>query len=376
MSQRHHTKSSLTACFFPTTNAAADDLPSASPPPPPPPTSGKLKLTTCFYNTNLGLFSLTWSKTFLGHSLHLNLHPSDFTGSPFSFSHGSLSDPSTVSFHLHIEPFKFWKKHGSKKLMNNAPATSLIQIFWDLSRAKFGSGPEPQSRFYIAVVVDGEIALLVGDSTREAYARTKARKPEKASRVLVLRREHVFGNKVYCTKVKFGGKTREISIDCSVNSDARLSFSVDNKRVLQIKKLKWKFRGNERIEVDKVPIQVSWDVYNWLFEDMNNGRAVFMFRFENLEIRERDEEEENSGQYLQQGSGSCSFGVSGIEWRKMRKSLMRTARSSSSSPISIMSSASSSVCSSSVMEWAASTEEIELNPGANGFSLLIYVWKK
>ncbi|XP_044462905.1 uncharacterized protein LOC123193898 [Mangifera indica] len=364
MSQQHHRNSSFTACFFLPTNA--DEHPSAPPPPPPPPPiSGKLNLTTCLYNTNLGVFSLTWSKTFLGHSLHLNLHPYDFTSSP-------LSDPSALSFHLHIKPFIFWKKHGSKNLVNNA---SVIQIFWDLSRARFGSGPEPQSGFFIAVVVDREIALLVGDSTKEACAKTKAeKKPQKASQV-VLRREHVFGNnKVYNTRVEFGGKRRQISIDCSVNSDAKLTFSVDDKRVLQIKRLKWKFRGNERIEVDGVPIQVSWDVYNWLFEDMN-GRAVFMFKFENLNNREEEKqqnEEVNSGHSLQQGSG---FGMSGIEWRKMRKSLMRTARSSSSSSIS-MSSASSSGCSSSVMEWAASTEDNEFSSGPNGFLLLIYVWKK
>ncbi|XP_031279616.1 uncharacterized protein LOC116138044 [Pistacia vera] len=379
---RHRKNSSFTACFFPTTTASDHPLalpaPPPPPPPPPPPISGKLNLTTCLYNTSLGLFSFTWSKTFFGHSLNLNLHPFDFTNSPLSFSNNSLSDPSTLSFHLHIKPFIFWKKHGSKKLVNYTSSTSVIQIFWDLSRAKFGSGPEPESGFYIAVVVDGEIALLVGDSSKEAYAKTKAHKPERASQVLLLRREHVLGNKAYTTKVKFGGKTREISIDCSVNSDAKLSFSVDNKRVLQIKRLKWKFRGNERIEVDGVPIQVSWDIYNWLFEDMNNGHAVFMFRFENLDNQEQEthhqhNEEVNGGHYLQQGS--CSFGMSGIEWRKMRKSLMRTARSSSSSSIS-MSSASSSGCSSSIMEWA-STEESELNrPGPNGFSLLIYVWKK
>ncbi|KAJ9167678.1 hypothetical protein P3X46_019292 [Hevea brasiliensis] len=390
-----HHSSPFPSCFRPSPTTPSTDkrLPPPSPPPlppPPPTTSGNPNLVTCLYQTELGLFSLTWSRTFLGHSLHLDLHPADSTNcSPLY-----LSKPpslSTLSFHLHIKPFIFWKRHGSKKLHNvnqeaNASRAPRIQIFWDLSRAKFGSGPEPQSGFYIAVVVDREIVLLVGDLTKQACAKTRAKRPER-TQALVLRREHVYGNRVYSTKARFGGKNRDISIDCTVNSDARLCFSVDNKRVLQIKRLKWKFRGNEKIEVDGVPIQVSWDVYNWLFEDVNGGHAVFMFRFETPDIKDEEEEQEREtessevcgGQDGKNGvvpwqQNSCnSFGMSGIEWRKMRRSLMRTTRSSSSSSIS-MSSASSGGGSSSIMEWA-STEENELSAPV-GFSLLVYAWRK
>lgn len=241
-------------------------------------------------------------------------------------------------------------------------------MFWDLTRAKFGPGPDPRHGFYVAVIVDGEMTLLVGDSEKEAYSKTRAKKAER-TQILVLRREHVFGNKVYMTKANFGGKTREISIDCSVGDDPRLSFSVDRKRVLQIKRLKWKFRGNEKIEVDGVPIQVSWDVYNWLFDDVMEGHAVFMFRFERPGFDE--ESEELQQQHLSEKNGMVvgGFGMSGIERKKMRKSLLKTARSSSSSSLS----SASSGCSSSVMEWA-STEEMELK-SPSGFSLLVYAWK-
>jgi len=400
----HHSASPFPSCFRPST--ATDTDIHHLPPPTPPPVSGNANLTTCLYQTDLGLFSLTWSSSLLGHSLHLRLHPIDDNAS--YCSPVSLSNPlslSTISFHLNIKPFLFWKRHGSKKLhvINQEPDTPTprIQIFWDLSRARFGSGPEPQSRFYIAVVVEGEVVLVVGDLTKEAFAKTKALKQERPQ-VLVLRREHVFGNRVYTTRARFGGRNRVISIDCSVNNDARLCFSVDNKRVLQIKRLKWKFRGNERIEVDGVPIQVSWDVYNWLFDGINNDHAVFMFRFEsNLDPKDEEavvrkqeqseacgggphqqeeinEKNHNNNVVLWQQNSSCSntsHGMSPIEWRKMRKSLVRTAaRSSSSSSIS-MSSASSG-CSSSVMEWASSTEESELCGGPIGFSLLVYAWRK
>ncbi|KAE8682558.1 deSI-like protein [Hibiscus syriacus] len=263
------------------------------------------------------------------------------------------------------------------------PLPSQISVFWDLSRAKFGSGPEPNSGFYIAILVDGEMTLLVGDSAKEAYAKSRAQKPGK-SQALVMRREHVLGNKVYNTKARFGGKSREISIDFKADEDGKLCFTVDNKRVLQVKRLKWKFRGNERIEVDGVSIQVSWDVCNWLFvNDLNNGHAVFMFKFENegSEILGADYQQdgtevvgpfnEKNGVVLWQQS-SCNLGVNGAEWKKMGKSLMRTAISSSSSSISM--SSSSSGVSSSVMEWA-SVEENELS-APTGFSFLVYAWKK
>ncbi|XP_042992142.1 uncharacterized protein LOC122318650 [Carya illinoinensis] len=161
---------------------------------------------------------------------------------------------------------------------------------------------------------------------------------------------------------------RDIKIDCGYDDDTRLCFSVDNKKVLQIKRLKWKFRGNERIEVDGVPVHISWDVHNWLFEkDNEDGRAVFMFRFEEEEEQEEKDKEVNS---LNEKNGmalweqqSWGYGLSRVEWRK----------SLSSSSTSMSSSAGSSG-GSSVLEWA-NAEETELG-GPSGFSLVVYAWKR
>ncbi|XP_052208928.1 uncharacterized protein LOC127812549 [Diospyros lotus] len=357
----HNHSSPLASCFRPTT---ADHQHSAVGPPSSP-ISGNANLTTCVYHTDLGLFDLTWSRSSLGRSLHLHLLPAAATG----------DDAINISpsFRLHIKPFIFWKKHGSKKLPI-ANTKKTFQIFWDLSRAKFGSQPEPQSGFYIAVVFGGEMILLVGDSPAEAYAKSRASKPLRAD-TMVLRREHMYGNKLYTTKASFGGKTRDISIDCRTGDDPRLYFSVDHKRVLQVKHLKWKFRGNERIEIDGVSIQVSWDVYNWLFEDDEDRHALFMFRFEKQGF-EDDEDRHHDHQlshHLNEKNGMAAFWSQqssgpGYEKKKRKKSLLRTARSSSSSSLS----SASSSC-SSVMEWA-SAEENELK-GPSDFSLLIYAWK-
>ncbi|XP_042488670.1 uncharacterized protein LOC122068824 [Macadamia integrifolia] len=354
MLNRSSSSSSFASCFRSTTlpmdldPSTTEPLPLPLPlPPPPPRTSGTANLSTCVYNTDLGVFVLTWCRNVIGRALHIDLRLDDHD--------------EDVSFRLPVKPFLLWRRYGSK-IFNLSNPTRKVEIFWDLTKVKFNSGPEPQSGFYVAVVIDGEMILLVGDSYNQAYSKTRARKPER-TQVLILRREHVVGKKYYTTKARFGGKIRCISIDCRGCSgdEPSLFFCIDGKCVLQVKRLKWKFRGNERTEMDGVPIQVSWDVYNWLFDDANNGHAVFMFRFEKM-----DELEEGVvGLPQQQPHG---FGMNGFEWKKIKKSLLKTRSSSSSS----MSSASSG-CSSSVMEWA-STEETELQ-SPYGFSLLVYAWK-
>ncbi|OIT37505.1 PREDICTED: uncharacterized protein LOC109240679 [Nicotiana attenuata] len=377
--KHHHYYSPLPSCFRRPLEvaAAATARPLPPPPLPQPPVAANPNLATSLYQTHLGLFALTWSRNLFGRSFHIHFLLNDSDGVGADCNNNSISSPhlsstSTPSFHLNIKPFIFWKKHGSKKLDGD---NKVVHIFWDLSKAKFGSGPEPISGFYVAVIVNGEMVLLVGDLNKEAYAKTRARKPEKKqnqnqnpnpNQNLVLRREHVCGNKLYKTKANFGGKEKEISIDCRLGEDPRLYFSVDNKRVLQIKHLKWKFRGNERIEVDGIPVLVSWDVYNWLFDDDEDGYALFMFKFEksSYEYVAADDFNFNNGVQLW-SQQSCGFG---FETKMMKKGVLRSSRSSSSSSLS----SASSTC-SSVMEWA-STEENELK-GPSGFSLLVYAWK-
>ncbi|CAK8568571.1 unnamed protein product [Lathyrus sativus] len=342
------------SCFRP--SPTTDDIRNSPPPPPPPPPhSTNPNLATYLYQTDIGLVSLTWSRSILGRSLHVQLHHHPFDSPP---------NPSSSSFHLHIKPFVFWKKHGTKKLSANT------HLFWNLSKAKFGSGPEPNSGFYVAVVVDNEMTLLVGDSNKDAYAKSKSKSKEPKnnhSQYLVMKREHVYANKIYNTRARFGGKMRDIQIDCGGRDHSKLCFSVDGEKVLQIKRLKWKFRGNERVEISGVPVQISWDVYNWLFvKDNSEGHAIFMFKFE-------EDEEEQHQQHQSKEKGLMNLwtqqnmNLGGYEIGKMGKSW-------SSSSVSMASSGGSFGASSSVLEWS-SVEENELVVPV-GFSLLVYAWKR
>jgi hypothetical protein len=48
-------------------------------------------------------------------------------------------------------------------------ASIRYEIYWNLTNAKFGSGPESMEGFYL--VVNQEMVLLLGDVKREAYRR-------------------------------------------------------------------------------------------------------------------------------------------------------------------------------------------------------------
>uniref|UniRef100_A0A0E0M189 Uncharacterized protein n=1 Tax=Oryza punctata TaxID=4537 RepID=A0A0E0M189_ORYPU len=279
--------------------------------------------------------------------------------------------------------------------------------------------PEPSSGYFVAVVVDGEMALVAGDMAEEAYRKTKARRGPGPDAVLISRREHVSmrdgghgrGHKTF---VNVRGKEREISVDLVSRghskdkdkdkdkerdkADVGMSVSVDGERVLHIRRLRWKFRGTEKVDLGGGDgVQVSWDLHHWLFPNRDTApadasavtpppqpaHAVFIFRFE-LAGEDRDSAEvkeehvlENAGSggggawagYLGRwGRGDWSESSSNGENRRKRGQARRLAKASSSSSASVASSSASWASGSTVMDWA-SPEEAALQRG-HGFSLL------
>nr|GLL47170.1 uncharacterized protein LOC109159386 [Ipomoea trifida] len=69
--------------------------------------------------------------------------------------------------------------------------------------------------FYIDILINGEIVILISIYHKETYVKTKARSIRN-SQALVLKREHVYGGKLYATKANFSGKEKRISTDCWV----------------------------------------------------------------------------------------------------------------------------------------------------------------
>lgn len=179
----------------------------------------------------------------------------------------------------------------------------------------------------------------------------------KNPQILVLKKEHVDmdvnrnGSSSYTTTARFGGKVREIEIkigsDCDDDNNGnntRLLFSMDEEMVLEVRKLKWKFRGNERVEIDGVCVLICWDVHDWLFENGGDRHVVFMFKFEENKVQGCCEEE---------------------------RSVLGSCKSWSSSSISMSSNFVGRSC--SIMEWSSFEESEFLVP--LGFSLLVYAWR-
>lgn len=185
-------------------------------------------------------------------------------------------------YKVDVRPSLFSKRKGSKSFL---PAN--IQVYWDLCSAKFGPGPgpEPLEGYYIAVVCKGEMVLVVGDLRKEAFKKTGVVASSLASNaVLVSKREHILGKRVFQTKAQFwdNGKVHDLKIEYDDNGgdsdgDPRLVVRVDAKTVVQVRHLQWKFRGNCAILVDGMQVEVFWDVHDWLFGSCV-GNAVFMFR--------------------------------------------------------------------------------------------------
>nr|GMD87562.1 NADPH oxidase [Ipomoea batatas] len=75
--------------------------------------------------------------------------------------------------------------------------------------------PKPVFEFYIDVLINGEIVILISIYHKETYVKTKARSIRN-NQALVLKREHVYGGKLYTTKANFSGKEKRISTDCWV----------------------------------------------------------------------------------------------------------------------------------------------------------------
>ncbi|XAR69707.1 hypothetical protein NMG60_11001408 [Bertholletia excelsa] len=210
---------------------------------------------TCTYRTKLSsrrqlFLKLTW-----------------LTGQGFVLS---LSDDPSCPSKFNSNSHQFQKPKGTEEFES---FNSRIEVHWDLSRAKYEGGPEPITGFHLAALIDSEPGLVLGDMVHVP--------PLKFS--LVSRTEHFSGRAMYSTKAQFSdtGTSHDIVIkwieEEKGSKGSVLSVCIDNKSVMQVKRLQWNFRGNQVIFVDGLLVDLMWDVHDWFFNP-SSGYAVFMFR--------------------------------------------------------------------------------------------------
>ncbi|XP_062145369.1 uncharacterized protein LOC133852616 [Alnus glutinosa] len=313
-------------------------------------------LITSIYQTHLcdspTYLTLTWSKTLFSHSLTI-----------------SATDSFSISISLHPSTFPFFRtRPGSKSIYPTHHRCQRIKLYWDFTRAEFThNSADPDSCFYVAISCNGKLEFFLGDLfdelTRRYSGLVMARRVGEPT--LLSRREHVFGRRNYVSRAQFLGTKHEIGIECS---GGVLKVKVDGEIRLVVKRLAWKFRGNEKIYVGGIEVEFFWDVFNWVNHNHSNnsgtngnGHGVFVF---------------------QVGDGGVWPEMVGPEKRLMRKSLSFSS-GSGAMPSMISSSPSTPSC-SSVLQWAEESSDggrsscsSTRSCGSNGgFSLLLYAWRR
>ncbi|KAK7302149.1 hypothetical protein RJT34_13030 [Clitoria ternatea] len=280
------------------------------------------------YRTKLAdqcrFITITWCKNLMLHGLSVSVEGPE--------------GEAQYSCKVELKPWYFWRKQGSKRFIVDATNNKVVDVFWDLKAAKFNGETEPTSEYYVAVVCDQEVVLLLGDMKKEAYRRTGCR-PALVDPILVSKKEHIFGKRKFSTRAKFHGKGRchEISIECKNRGDSsvvqpEMEIRFDGHLVIHVKHLQWKFRGNESIHLNKMRVEVYWDVHDWLFSP-GLKHALFIF-----------------------------------------KPVLSSTSMSSSSSYSLSSSSSPPLSSSSTPLSSGSVEGFSVNESSE-FCLFLYAWK-
>ncbi|VVA26394.1 PREDICTED: unnamed product [Prunus dulcis] len=223
---------------------------------------------TCVYLANIATnwrkVTVIWCKNLMNHSLSIRVD--------------GLEGDFHYTCKIDLKPWHFWSKKGYKSFEVEG---NQVEVYWDLRSAKFGGGPEPCSDFYVALVCEEEVVLLLGDMKKKAYKRTKSR-PAIVEALLYYKKENVFAKKSFATRVRFDEKRKEhdIVVESSTAGpkDPEMWISIDGIVLIHVKNLQWKFRGNQTVLVNMEPVQVFWDVHDWLFTSPSTGHGLFIFK--------------------------------------------------------------------------------------------------
>ncbi|KAE9614723.1 hypothetical protein Lalb_Chr04g0247721 [Lupinus albus] len=235
------------------------------------------------------------------------------------------SEENNYTCKIDLECGQSWGKKGLKSFEIDG---TRVDVFWDFREAIFSMGPQPSSCYYVALVYKKEVLLLLGDLANEAYRRTKS-KPSLEEVTLLSKKENVYGKNVFCTRAMLeeGKNEHEIVIETSLCGphDPEMWICIDGMLTSRIMNLNWRFRGNEVVMVNNLPVQIFWDVHDWLFNDNSSGPGLFIFKpgfFEPTNypnIREcpqkREEDNNNRDELLEECPFTTGFSHFLYAWR-------------------------------------------------------------
>uniref|UniRef100_A0ACD5YEM5 Uncharacterized protein n=1 Tax=Avena sativa TaxID=4498 RepID=A0ACD5YEM5_AVESA len=222
--------------------------------------------------------------------------PSSAAATPRRSSMPSLTSTTSQSQHkmqLHT------KRRGSRSFVTEGG--TAVAVHWDTSNARYPSPscPEPCGEYHLAVVADGELALLLGTDISRRFG-TAPRQ------VLVSRREQLRAPQpppatpahsptcaavAHSTRCRFrdGGAEHEVTVRCRGDrraasaDEGEVAVSVDGRTVVEARRVAWNFRGNRTAVLpDGAIVEVMWDVHDWWFATTaganGTGAAQFMVK--------------------------------------------------------------------------------------------------
>ncbi|KAK9734974.1 hypothetical protein RND81_04G174900 [Saponaria officinalis] len=240
---------------------------------------------------------ITWSKSSTSHSLTITIE--------------SRYDEDHQTCQIDFQSWQFWSRKGLKTLQVD---DGRVDIFWDFRDVKFSINPDPCSCYYVAFVFDKEMVLLIGDLKAEALKRTMS-KPSQVSPILLHKEEILYGKNNFQTQVLLddGQKEHNVVIENPSlrHGEQELRVSIDGRVVVRVMNLNWRFRGNETALVNNVPVQIFWDVHDWLFNCPGSAHGLFIFKpgsLENvLDDGDHEGDEEDDDEEKPVVVGCCHF---------------------------------------------------------------------
>ncbi|KAF0935233.1 hypothetical protein E2562_031269 [Oryza meyeriana var. granulata] len=164
-------------------------------------------------------------------------------------------------------------------------STPLLALFWDLTAARFdpAASLEPVSGYYVvAVAASAEVVLAVGDLAAE-FVKAKF---DGGEIPMALVSPFALGERVvvssdaaaimHTARAWFAevGLEHEVSVGCSPGGADELWVSIDGKRAVQARRLRWNFRGNQTVFVDGAPVDVMWDLHGWWSGSRRAARGI------------------------------------------------------------------------------------------------------
>ncbi|KAI5015413.1 hypothetical protein ZWY2020_056803 [Hordeum vulgare] len=213
------------------------------------------------------LVDVTWARSQDGPALSVAVHDAAAASRHQRAGGAAAAAPR----HLH-------RRKGSGTF---TAGSCVVGVFWDYAAARYGAGPEPVSGFYVAVVADAEFVLLLGDMSRGYVERLHGGIPVAESR-MARRRERFVGCGCWSTKARFLESGAEHEIGVGLEGDTEAWVTVDGRKVVQLRRLRWNFRGSHTLILDGgASVDMTWDLHGWLFHAIDpsasSSSAVFTF---------------------------------------------------------------------------------------------------